>query len=51
MPFTANQEPACKLYALELAERLKETGVSTASVHPGAGHAPTLAKAAKFSCE
>lgn len=26
---------ACNLYALELADRLKDTGVSTASVHPG----------------
>lgn len=26
---------ACNLYALELAERLKDTGVTTASVHPG----------------
>ena len=26
---------ACNLYALELAQRLKDTGVTTASVHPG----------------
>ena len=26
---------ACNLYALELADRLKDTGVTTASVHPG----------------
>ena len=26
---------ACTLYAMELADRLKETGVTTASVHPG----------------